>query len=86
MSELLIIRLQKIDALNSLNLSFGLELKSSYSNELFLLLNDLFRKKFKKLTAKIYLIDCALPETEDHINSFQVDVPSPRHLKISGNL
>ena len=40
----------------------------------------------KKITAKKYLIACALPETEDHINSFQVDLPSPYHLKASENL
>ena len=34
------------------------------------------KKKEKKKTLKKYLILCALPETEDHINSFQVDVSS----------
>ena len=34
----------------------------------------------KKLNANNYLIVCALPEIEDHINSFQVDVTSPYHL------
>ena len=33
-------------------------------------------KNEKKLTAKKYVIVCALLETEDHINSFQVDFPS----------
>ena len=32
------------------------------------------------------LIFCALPEAEDHINSFQVDFPSLYHLKTSENL
>ena len=36
----------------------------------------LLRKNEKKKTPKKYLIVCALPETEDHINSFQVDVSS----------
>ena len=30
----------------------------------------------KKLIAEKYLIVCALPESEDHINSFQVALPS----------
>ena len=38
----------------------------------------------KNLTTKKYLIVCTLPETEDHINSFQVDLSSPHHLKTSG--
>ena len=33
----------------------------------------------KKLTVKISLIVCALTETKDHINRFQVDLPSPHH-------
>ena len=33
----------------------------------------------KKITAEIYLIVCALTETKDHINPFQVDHPSPHH-------
>ena len=33
-----------------------------------------------------YLIVCALAETEDHINSFQVEVHSPCHLRTSENL
>ena len=41
-------------------------------------------EKMKKLAAKKFLIFCALLETEDHITSFQVDVPSPYHLKTSG--
>ena len=41
-------------------------------------------KRNKKLTAKKNLIVCSLPETEDHINSFQVDLSSPHHLKTSG--
>ena len=40
--------LQNIAAMNSLNLSFEQELKSSYSNKLFLLLNKMFRKNEKK--------------------------------------
>ena len=84
MSELLI-RLRKIAAINSLNLSFGKEWKSFYSNEsLFLLLNNIFRNDEKKSIAKKYLIACALPETEDHIDSFQADVPSPYPLKTFG--
>ena len=43
-------------------------------------------KKKKKKTAKNFLIVCAFSENENHINSFQVDVPSPYHLKISKNL
>ena len=79
------IRLRKIAAMNSLNQSFlGQELKSFYSNKSFLLLNNMFRKKWKNLTAKTYLIVCALTETEDHINPFQVDLPCPHHLQTSG--
>ena len=37
------------------------------------------KKKWKKLTAKICLIVCALTETEDHINPFQADLSSPHH-------
>ena len=33
----------------------------------------------KKITAKIYLIVCALAETKDHINPFQDNLPSPRN-------
>ena len=72
--------------MNSLNLPFGQQLKSFYSNKSFRLLNNMFRKNEKKLTAKKHLIVCALPETEVHINSFQVDLPSPHHLKTSGFL
>ena len=35
-------------------------------------------------TARKDLIICSLPETEDHINSFQVNLPSAHHLKTSG--
>ena len=70
--------------MNSLNLSFlGQELKSSHSNKSFLLLNNVFRKNEKNWLPK-YLIVCALTETEDHINPFQVHLPSPHHLKTSG--
>ena len=88
MSEVLI-RLHMNDTLNSLNLSFGQELKSSYSNESLILLKNMFRKNGKKknlIIAQKHLIVCPLPETEDHINSFQVDVPSPYHLRTSENL
>ena len=51
MSEALI-RLRKIAATNSQNLSFEQELKSSYSNGIFLLHNNIIRKKIKKLTVK----------------------------------
>ena len=62
--------------MNSLNLSFlAQELKSSYSNKSFLLLNNMLRKNEKKITAKIHLIVRALTEAEDHINPFQVDLP-----------
>ena len=40
----------------------------------------------KKKYCKKYLIVCALTETEDHINSFQVEVHSPCHLRTSENL
>ena len=40
----------------------------------------------KKLTAKKYVTVCVLPETEDHINLFQVNFLSLYHLKISENL
>ena len=39
-----------------------------------------------KKTVKKDLIACALPETEDHINSFQVNVHSPCHLRTSESL
>ena len=74
------IRLRKITAMNSLNLYFlGQELKTSYSNKSFLLPNNMFKKNWKKLTTKIYIIVCALTETKDHINPFQVDLSSPHH-------
>ena len=94
MSEVLI-RLRKIAANNSLNLFFGQESKSFYSNGSFLLLNDIFRKKQekkgkrkkrKKLTAVKYTIFCTLPETEDHINSFHVNCNSLYYLKTTENL
>ena len=40
----------------------------------------------KKLTAKKYAIVCALPETEDYINSFQVDFSCLYYMKASANL
>ena len=55
-----------------------------YSNGSFLWFNKKFRKKLKQITAKKYVIACALPETEDHIHSFQVDFPPLYHLKTSG--
>ena len=42
--------------------------------------------KIKKITTKNRIIVCALPETEDHINSFQVDFPSSDHPRTSENL
>ena len=45
-----------------------------------------YEKMEKKLTAKKYVIVCALPETEDRINSFQVKFPSLYCLKASANL
>ena len=39
-----------------------------------------------KKYCKKYLIVYALTETEDHINSFQVEVHSPCHLRTSENL
>ena len=62
----------------SKSIFFGQGFKSSYSNKSFLLPNTCL-KKWKKLTAKIYLIVCALTETKDHINPFQVDLLSPHH-------
>ena len=44
------------------------------------------KKNEKKLTAKKYVTVCVLPETEDHINLFQVNFLSLYHLKISENL
>ena len=40
----------------------------------------------KKLTAKKYAIVCALLETEDYINSFQVEFSYLYYLKASANL
>ena len=37
------------------------------------------KKNEKKITAKIYFIVFALTETEDHINPFQADLPSPHN-------
>ena len=37
------------------------------------------KKNEKKLIAKIYLIACALTETEDHINPFQAGLHSPHN-------
>ena len=71
--------------MNSLNLSFGQESKSSHSTKSFLLLSNIF-KKLKRINCRRYLIACALPEIKDHIYSFQVDVSPPCHLKTSGNL
>ena len=70
---------------NEFSKSFVQELKSSYLNKSFLLLNNMFGKNEKK-TAKRNLIFFALPETEDHINQFQVAFLSPHHLKASGFL
>ena len=56
--------------MNSVSLSFGQGSKSSYSNESFLLLSNMFRKNEKEITAKRNLTVCASPETEYHINSF----------------
>ena len=53
--------------MNSLNLSFGKELKNSYVKKSFLLLNSMF-KKMKTINSQKNLIVCALPETEDHIS------------------
>ena len=39
-----LMRLQKIAAMNSLNLFLGQELKTSYSNQSFLLFQNMFRK------------------------------------------
>ena len=39
----------------------------------------MFKKMKKKITVKIYLLVCDLTETKDHINPFQVDLPSPHH-------
>ena len=45
---MVLIGLRKITAMNFLNLSiFGQELKSSYSNKSFLLLNNMFKKNEK---------------------------------------
>ena len=56
MAEVLI-SLRKIAAMNSLNLSFGQESKSSYSDESFLLLNNMFENNRKK--------NCQTTEKED---------------------
>ena len=55
-------------------------------NKSFILLNNMFRKneKKKKNNCQKNLIVCALLETEDHINSFKVNLPPPNHLKTSG--
>ena len=49
-------------------------------------MNNFFSsKKRKSLTAKKHFIVCALPETERHINSFEVDLPTSYHLKTPEN-
>ena len=46
----------------------------------------MLRKNEEKKYCKKYLPVCALTETEDHINSSQVEVHSTCHLKTSENL
>ena len=40
----------------------------------------------KKKYCRKYLIVCALTETEDHVNSFQIEVQFPCRLRTSENL
>ena len=81
MSEVLV-WLQKIDGLNSLNLTFWLGAWEFLFKWLISFAQEHIEKKMKKEN----LIACALTETEDHINSFQVEVHSPCHLRTSENL
>ena len=46
----------------------------------------MFRKNEKNLTVKKYPIVCIVPETKDHINLLQIEIPSLYRLKTSGNL
>ena len=41
-------------------------------------------KKKKKNNCQNNLTVCALPETENRVNPFQVDLYPPHHRKISG--
>ena len=50
------------------------------------MLNNILEKNEEKKILQKYLIVCALTETEGHINSFQVKVHSPCHLRTSENL
>ena len=71
MSEILV-WLQKIDGLNSLNLTFWLGVWEFLFKWIISFAQEHIEKKWRKKN----LIACALTETEDHINSFQVEVHS----------
>ena len=75
MSEVLV-WLQKIDGLNSLNLTFWLGAWEFLFKWLISFAQEHIEKKMKKEN----LIACALTETEDHINSFQVHSMSSENL------
>ena len=71
MSEILV-RLQKIDGLNSLNLTSWVGVWEFFFKWIISFAQEHIEKKWRKKN----LIACALTETEDHINSFQVEVHS----------
>ena len=75
MSEVLV-WLQKIDGLNSLNLTFWLGAWEFLFKWLISFAQEHIEKKMKKEN----LIACALTETEDHINSFHVHSMSSENL------
>ena len=70
---LVLVKLWQTDAVNILNLPFAQTSKSSYSNELFLLLETCLEKM--KVNYYKNLVVCALTET-DYTELFQVDALS----------
>ena len=78
--------LQKI-GLNSLNLTFWVGVwEFLFKWIISFAQGRIEKKKKKKKYCKKYLVVCALTETEDHINLFQVEVHSTCHLRTSENL
>ena len=81
------LRLQKIDGLNSINLAFWVGVWEFLFKWIISFAQErIEKKKKKKKYCKKYLVVCALTETEDHINLFQVEVHSTCHLRTSENL
>ena len=86
--------LQPYAATNSLNLSIWQEPKFLIQMDHFFGSTKYVEKNEKNNdnnnnnnnNCQKYVIACALAETEDHINSFQVEFPSLYHPKTSENL